>query len=143
MSCCFSHFIVSLKYLKKYKVTPGGEAEMFSSKFRSSCLDVPPGYSSYSSNALESFWSALDDLHEHNEAELEISELFDLLEGDFINWKQDNKFSMIFHKPCGPQLMQAGLMRGKGLLEVRGGLYDKQFRRQTVEKLFAAQSYLR
>ena len=42
--------------------------------------------------------------------------------------------------PSGPKILQPSLLRGDGLLIVRGGLHTSLFRQPTVEKLLISES---
>ena len=65
----------------------------------SSIWHATPGYASYLSNILESFWQVLDSLHYHEEEKQNFVSLFAQLEKDLKAWKRDYKFASLVHFP--------------------------------------------
>ena len=52
-------------------------------------------------------------------------------------WAHDHRLAQVEHAPNGLMLHQPSLLRGSGLLEPKTCLYDKQFRRFTLERIQA------
>ena len=125
------------KYLKKFQVVEGPDG-LFTASWRSSCLEVPPGYGTYLPNALESLWRVLDTLSPVPELTRDIKEIVTSLERNAEAWSKSGRFTDVAAKPHGVHLLVSTLLRGGGLMSCKGGLYTKQFRRQTVEKIRVA-----
>ena len=114
------------------------EEGYWTSKWQTSILHVAPGFSTYSSNALESFFSKLDAFEPNGEEHRDISAVFDGIKRFANTQRNDKAYEKVGARPNGVNLMAPALMSGIGLPVVSGGLRVKNFRRTTVDKMIAA-----
>ena len=69
------------------------------------------------------------------EESLTINSLLEELLTIHVTWFHDLQFFSLVHYPSGHNLFTPALMRGEGRMCVLGGLYNKQFRRMTVDAM--------
>ena len=67
------------KYMQKHQVVVGSDG-LLTAAWRTSLLEVQPGYAGYVQNSLESFWKVLDSLAPSPEKERDIKEVITELE---------------------------------------------------------------
>ena len=127
------------KYMQKHQVVVGSDG-LLTAAWRTSLLEVQPGYAGYVQNSLESFWKVLDSLAPSPEKERDIKEVITELEKHSESWRKCERFQDAVAIPSGPDLLVPSLLRGRGLMSARAGLYKEQFRRQTVERIRMASS---
>jgi hypothetical protein len=108
------------------------ENGLFTSDWRSSISDIEPGFSTFSSNALESHWRVLDLLHSRTQGHESATAVFEEFRKDFLVWARDRKLQKVQPTPSGPT---PRLLRGSGVHQPKGFLYDKKFERFTVSSL--------
>ena len=116
------------------------ENKLWTAKWRSSLVEVPPGFSTYASNAMASRWAKLDRMHPKGTDRGDVTAMFETLEKDAKVMYLDDVFKSVRHDVGGEHRFQPSLSRGEGLMSGRGGLRPKPYRRTTVHKLMAADS---
>lgn len=126
-----------IQYLEQHQVPLSSEG-FFSSRWQSSLLQVCGGFSTYSSNAQESFFAKLDAFEPSGEQHRDVAAVFVGLRRFAMTEQKDRSYERVVSLPCGPNLLAPVLLRGDGLQIVRGGLHSSQFRRTTVDKMLAA-----
>ena len=119
-------------YLVEAAILYRGEDGLYTSDWRSSLSDVEPGFSTFSSNALESHWRVLDLLHSKTQGHEVATQVFEEFRKSFNIWARDRKLQHIQPTPTGPT---PRLLRGTGINQSKGFLYDKKFDRFTVSSL--------
>ena len=98
-------------------------------------FESAPGYSAYVSNRLEAFWNKLDALVSQPEEYMMLDALLKELRSIHVGWQKDFAFSEFLHFPGGRNFFAPRVMEGEGQYVKLGGLYDKPFRKLTVEKM--------
>ena len=121
------------KYFRKNVFFPGDE-DLWDAEWRSSLQQVPPGYSTFSSNSLEAHWKVLDYLHSGKDKKSIAAHVFKEIQKDCRLWAKDKVFAAVKQHPMQPSVE---LLRGDGTLACRDRLCSKGFRRYTVKKLLA------
>jgi hypothetical protein len=110
-------------------VSDGG---LFTADWRSSISDIERGFSTFSSNALESHWRVLDLLHSRTQGRESAAAVFSEFRKSFLVWARDRKLQKVQPTPITPT---PRLLRGNGFHQPKGFLYDKKFDRFTVSSL--------
>ena len=77
------------------------ENGMYTAKWGSSWSEVKPGFSTYASNDLESFWAVRHILHGRLPKHEAACAVFARLDLDAKVWMHGEKFATIQHAPCG------------------------------------------
>eukprot|EP00974_Lingulodinium_polyedra_P079804 7727784-Lingulodinium_polyedra.AAC.1 len=98
---------------------------LVSAKWLSSPDSCPPGFSTYTSNCIESFWAKLDAQHPSDSQLLDVSYIVAALEEDVVVLQRDAALAELVHKPTSAQ---RSLLQGEGLMCARSGLYAGQHR---------------
>jgi hypothetical protein len=97
--------------------------------------DVPSGYGACVPNVIESERRAAD-VRQGPGVDKEVAaSSFSKLSKDCKQWSHDAKFAHVVHEPSGPMQHHPKLLRGGGIPEGRGCLYDRPWKRLTVEKM--------
>ena len=99
-------------------------------------MHVTPGFSAFLSNIVESSWRVADVLNGITKRALTNSMSVSVMRA-CKTWAHDHRLAQVGHAPSGLLLHQPSLLRGSGLLEPKTCLYDKQFRRFTLERIQA------
>jgi hypothetical protein len=110
-------------------VSDGG---LFTADWRSSISDIEPGFSTFSSNALESHWRVLDLLRSRTQGRESAAAVFSEFRKSFLARARDRKLQKVRPTPITPT---PRLLRGNGFHQPKGFLYDKKFDRFTVSSL--------
>ena len=105
-------------------------------KWNSSWRVVPYGYSGYLNNCPEGGWRA-EDVMDGDTLHLRAKSLFERCERKSRVMFEKKSLECIVHMPCGENEFQTSLVRGSGMLSGKVSLYDKPWRRLTVEKMLA------
>ena len=103
-------------------------------RWSSSCRHTTGGYSTYLPNSIEAQWRS-HDIVEVSCSKANVETIFTQSEKRFRQHVVDHVLKKIEHVPCGVNRYQPNMLRGEGITQGRVGLYDKEFRRWTQQKL--------